>query len=113
MRICGPKCSSRGAGTDSDRHQLDVMALNSGKARAVIITVNYKSALATLEFLKTLSGTKGFSDVAVVIVDNSSGREDLSRIRDGVSQSLDVELLESVTNRGYFGAARFAFDTLM
>lgn len=78
--------------------------------KAIVITVNYKSAVSTLEFLGSLSHTKAFSEIAVVVADNSSGEEDLSTIKRSITQMPNVELLESPTNLGYFGAARFAFD---
>ena len=85
---------------------------NATKAQAVVITINYKSAVTTLEFVNSLSRAAGFSEVAVAVVDNASGEEELSGIRRAISQLSNVELLESATNRGYFGAARFAFGRL-
>jgi GT2 family glycosyltransferase len=80
------------------------------KPKATIVTVNFKSALSTLEFLDCLSHTKGFSEIEVVIADNSSGEEDLSSIRQAIAQLPNVELLVSAVNRGYFGAAKFGLD---
>jgi GT2 family glycosyltransferase len=51
-----------------------------------------------------------FSEIAVVVVDNSSPQEGLSKIRQAISRTPNVDLLESSTNRGYFGAAKFALD---
>jgi GT2 family glycosyltransferase len=78
--------------------------------KAVVITINYQSAVSTLKFLGSLQGLKAFSDIEVIIVDNASGEEDLSSIRHAIEQLSNVELLASAENRGYFGAARFAFD---
>src|SRR6266480_855478 len=80
------------------------------KPKAAVITINYRSALATVEFLDSLSRTKAFPEIAVVIGDNSSGEEDLSSIRQAIARLPDVELLASAVNRGYFGAARFGLD---
>jgi GT2 family glycosyltransferase len=80
------------------------------KPKATIVTVNYKSVLSTVEFLDSLSHTKAFSEIAVVIADNSSGEEDLSSIRQAIAQLPNVELLVSAVNRGYFGAAGFALE---
>jgi len=80
------------------------------KNRVLVVTVNYKSALTTLEFLDSLSRANGFSEVAVVVADNSSGEEDLSGVRQAIAQLPNVELLVSAVNRGYFGAAKFTLD---
>jgi len=80
------------------------------KPKATIVTINFKSALSTLDFLDSLSHTKAFSEIAVVIADNSSEEEDLSTIKRTITQMPNVELLESSTNRGYFGAAKFALE---
>jgi len=45
-----------------------------------------------------------------MIVDNASGSEELMKIRPVVAEFSNVRLLESPTNQGYFGGARFAFD---
>jgi GT2 family glycosyltransferase len=77
--------------------------------KAVVITVNYKSADSALAFLASLEGTQAFSEIEVIMVDNSPG-EDLSHLRRAISLLDNSELLESSGNRGYFGAARFALD---
>lgn len=86
------------------------MGSKVGKSKAVVITINYKSADSALAFLASLERIKAFSEIEVIIVDNSPGDEGLSRIRTAVAKCTNAELLESSTNRGYFGAARFAFD---
>lgn len=80
------------------------------KPKATIVTVNYKSAFSMLGFLGSLSHTKAFSEITIVIADNSSGEEDLSSLRQAISQLSNVELLASAVNRGYFGGARFALE---
>src|SRR3989442_5258745 len=78
--------------------------------KALLITVNYKSESSTHELLVSLDRVRGFSDIDVIVVDNCSGEENLSKLRARVAQLSNVELLESATNRGYFGAAKFAYD---
>jgi GT2 family glycosyltransferase len=80
------------------------------KSKAVIITVNYKSTDSVLAFLGSLERTDAFSQLKVIIVDNSPGEEGLSRVRAAVMKYANAELHKSATNRGYFGAARLAFD---
>lgn len=80
------------------------------KNKALVITINYKSTVPTLKFVESLQRTKAFSEIGIIIVDNSPVERDSSRIHIAVTQFANVELLESPTNRGYFGAARFAFD---
>lgn len=80
------------------------------KSKAVVITVNYRSAESALAFLHTLEQANAFPEIEVIIVDNSPGEEPLSSKRPVVSKFPNAALLESPINRGYFGAARFAFD---
>jgi len=83
----------------------------SAKSTAgLVIIVNYKGEQSTLELLASLDRLRGFSDIDVIVVDNCSGEENLSKLRARVAQLSNVELLESATNRGYFGAAKFAYD---
>ena len=78
--------------------------------KAALITVNYGSALTIKRFLANLSRANAFSDLAVIIVDNSSDKKDVANIHEANEKFSNVEVLESATNLGYFGAARFAFD---
>jgi len=80
------------------------------QARVFVVSVHYRSGGRILELLNCLRWQKGSPDAEIIIVDNSSGEEELARIRDAVKEFSNVELLVSPTNRGYFGGARFAFD---
>jgi GT2 family glycosyltransferase len=60
-----------------------------------------------LNCLRWLNDNEG---VGFMIVDNASGPEELTKIRPAIAEFSNAQLLESATNRGYFGAARFAFD---
>ena len=77
---------------------------------ALVICINYGASEATAEFLRSLGRLQLFENISVIIADNSSGDDHLASIRRAISVFSNVELLESSTNRGYFGAARFAFD---
>lgn len=52
----------------------------------------------------------GNENVGLAIVDNASGQEEVAKILPAVSRFSNARLLESPTNRGYFGAAKFALD---
>jgi len=80
------------------------------QARILIISVHYKSHSALLDMLGSLAWLKGNPEVDVIIADNASGEEELAELRPAVEEFPNASLLESATNRGYFGAARFAFD---
>lgn len=80
------------------------------KPKAVVITVNYRCALSTLEFVASLGNANEFSEVHVVIVDNASVEENASKIRRAIEDLPNVELLQSSRNKGYFGAARFGLN---
>jgi GT2 family glycosyltransferase len=79
-------------------------------SKVLIITVHYKTEAGVLALLRALQNLKGFEETALIVVDNSSGQEHVSALRSVVAQVPNVKLLESDTNRGYFGAARFALD---
>lgn len=83
---------------------------SSSDASALLLTVNYKSEQSTLELLSSLERLNRFESLDVVIVDNRSGEENISRLRHAVAPHSNVELLVSENNRGYFGAARFGLD---
>ena len=78
--------------------------------KALIVVVHYKTDDGVLALLESLQQLREFPKLDAFIVDNSSGEENLPRIRRALEQLQNAELLESATNRGYFGAARFAFD---
>jgi GT2 family glycosyltransferase len=86
------------------------MGSKTVKSKAVLITVNYKSAESVLAFVARLEHTKAFSEIEVMVVDNSPGEEELSKIRPAARKYANAELIKSSTNRGYFGAARLGFD---
>lgn len=76
----------------------------------LIITINFRQADCTLRFLKSISSIEGFANSRLVIVDNNSNDESVSRIQDAIRGCNNVELAGSARNRGYFGGARWALD---
>ncbi|HWO36994.1 MAG TPA: glycosyltransferase [Candidatus Acidoferrum sp.] len=84
--------------------------MDSRNARAVIIVVNYQGADNTLSFLESISRLTGFSEVEVIIVDNSSADDSAARIRRGIGNFANVSLFQSQANRGYFGGANWALQ---
>jgi GT2 family glycosyltransferase len=60
--------------------------------------------------LKSASAMGGFNDTRLVIVDNNSGDASTERIRQAIDEFSNVELMVSSTNRGYFGAAKWALE---
>ena len=84
--------------------------MNQINAGALVICINYGASASAVEFLRSIGRLQLFENVSVVIGDNSSGDDHLVSIRRAISVFSNVELLESSSNRGYFGAARFVFD---
>jgi GT2 family glycosyltransferase len=80
------------------------------RAQALIITVNFRQAECTRQFLYSASRLASFASCNVLIVDNNSEDGSISRIRQTISEFRNVQLLPSSLNRGYFGAARWALD---
>jgi GT2 family glycosyltransferase len=77
-------------------------------SKALIITVNYCNAEATLEFLTSASRLEGFENLDLLVADNDSTDDSVVRIRRAISQLSNVEVLASDLNRGYFGGASWA-----
>ncbi len=77
-------------------------------ARVLIITVNFRHAACTLQFLRSASHLEDFSKCDLLIVDNNSEDGSVGSIRQFIVGFGDVELLESTKNRGYFGACNWA-----
>jgi len=80
------------------------------RAQVLIITVNFRQAECTRQFLYSASRLAIFASCNVLIVDNNSQDGSISRIRQTISELRNVEVLPSLQNRGYFGAARWALD---
>ena len=80
------------------------------RAKVLIITVNFRQAECTRQFLDSASRLESFAGCNVLIVDNNSEDGSISRIRQTIPEFRNVELLPSSQNRGYFGAARWALD---
>lgn len=86
------------------------MTLPAKQVSALLVTVNYKSESSTLALLASLERLNGFSSLEVILVDNCSGEGSLERLRTAIAPLSNVELIESATNLGYFGAAKLACD---
>jgi GT2 family glycosyltransferase len=86
----------------------DNKSLDLRNAKTLIITVNYKRPESTLDLLESMSNLSGFAAADVIIVDNASADGSAARISQRISSLANVSLLESQTNRGYFGGANWA-----
>src|SRR5262245_55870982 len=78
--------------------------------RALVIAVHYGTEDGVLALLASLQRLTEFPRLRVLIADNASEEKGLTRIRSAASAHANVDLVECGANRGYFGAARFAFD---
>jgi len=79
-------------------------------SKALIITVNYRGAESTLEFLNSASHLEAFDHADLLVVDNNSGDDSVSRMQKTMSQFSNVAMLETEVNRGYFGGANWALQ---
>jgi GT2 family glycosyltransferase len=79
-------------------------------SKVLIITVNYRHAKATLDFMNSAIRLEASEETNLLIVDNSSGDDSVDSIRQAASQFGNVEVLESEINRGYFGGVKWALD---
>jgi GT2 family glycosyltransferase len=82
----------------------------TSQARILVLAVHYRSSGALLEMLNFARWLNDNENVGLTVVDNASGPEELTSIRRAIAEFRNAQLLESATNRGYFGAARFALD---
>jgi len=82
----------------------------NGGPKALLVTVNFRQAECTLRLLNSVCQLDGFASCHLVIVDNDSGDGSAERIRQAASSLSNLELLESPSNRGYFGGAKWALD---
>jgi GT2 family glycosyltransferase len=79
----------------------------------VIITVNYKGADATAAFLRSVCRLDDSQRAHVIVVENGSHDGSAEKLRPLVAGSDNLELLESATNRGYFGGANWALQQFL
>ena len=77
---------------------------------ALIITVNFRNAECTLQFINSASRLDGFRSCHFLIVDNNSGDGAASSIRESIAGFPNVELLLSPQNRGYFAGAKWGLE---
>lgn len=85
---------------EQDRHD--------ARIRALVVPVNYRSNHTVLKLLDGIRRIKNSSAVRVIIADNATDLSLISALRQVVARMPNVELLESGSNRGYFGAAKYA-----
>lgn len=80
------------------------------RLRVLIVTVNFRNADCTLQFLASASRLEGFAHCQILIVDNNSGDGDFARIKQAICGFSNVELVEARQNLGYFGAAKLGLQ---
>ncbi len=78
------------------------------RAKALIITVNFRQDKCTLRFLNSASQLDGFEACHLLVVNNNSDDNSASGIRQVAAQFRNIELLASPQNSGYFGGANWA-----
>src|SRR2546425_12260806 len=89
------------------------MKIEGRHADALVVSVHFKASEGLLALLRSLQGQTRLEDLDVIIVDNSTGNEDLSAIRSFAARLPNAHLLESSTNRGYFGGAKGGLDRFL
>lgn len=79
----------------------------------LIITVNYKGAEMTERYLESASKLNLITKAQILVVENGSNDGSAEKLRRSVQKYNNVRLLESATNRGYFGAANWALQQVL
>lgn len=82
----------------------------SESLRALLVTVNFKSASSTLKLLSSLTSQNSLPSMAVIIVDNGSDEDNISPLSVAADRHSNIELLVSDGNLGYFGGAKIGLD---
>ncbi len=82
------------------------MVHNQHPYKALLVTVEHGGADATLELLRSLRRLDHFESLYVIIVSNGSISGASSRTPPIIEAQTNVQLVESPTNRGYFGGAK-------
>ena len=77
-------------------------------SQALIITVNFRQDECTRRFLSSAAKLDSFPRCHFLIVDNNSNDDSVSSLLSASDGFVNVELLASPQNEGYFGAARRA-----
>jgi GT2 family glycosyltransferase len=83
---------------------------DGSRPHALLITVNYGCEASTNKLIANLSRLKQFCDLKVIIVDNASVSKSAAAIQREITGLMNVVLIESSANLGYFGAARWALQ---
>jgi hypothetical protein len=83
---------------DLNLRQPDIEAINAPQNRpshknmkALVITVKYESAASTLAFFTSLQRNRAFSEIGVIIVDNSRAEEHLPGVCQAIAQFANVD----------------------
>lgn len=79
-------------------------------SNVLIITVNFRRADCTAEFLKSASQMEDFARCHLIVVDNDSGDNSVGCLGRASADFDNVEILASTKNRGYFGGAKWGLD---
>jgi GT2 family glycosyltransferase len=78
--------------------------------KALIITINFRGARDTLEFLESVKRLENFEQTSVLIVDNASADGSFETITKAIGHMPNCRCLVAPKNLGYFGAAKWALD---
>ncbi len=80
------------------------------RTKALLIAVHYRSVDSAVALLKSVEQVPKYSDLYVILVDNSSEEEHVATLQSVMAEASNGELLECGGNLGYFGAARFSLE---
>ena len=82
-------------------------------SKILLITVNYDSADCTLRLLRSLRKLHRASTLDIVIVENASPQSALSGTEAELESWHNARVMNSLTNRGYFGGARWGLENYL
>lgn len=82
---------------------------NGVKKQMVFICVNYLNCSDTIQFVQSLLRQDQAADIHIVVVDNSENEEEFTNLKNRLNFE-QVMIIESKTNLGYFGGAKYGLQ---
>jgi GT2 family glycosyltransferase len=81
------------------------------KMNVGFVCVNYNNSKVTIDFILNVRSLNQEQNISIVIVDNASDPDDVARLEYFI-RNIDVLLIKSVKNIGYFGGLNLGLEQL-
>lgn len=78
--------------------------------KLIYIFVNYNNSNESIESILSLASGSGFKDSSILIVDNCSRKDEISKLKSFISKYDQVLLIENKINEGYFSGLNIGIN---